>query len=79
MHVDEAKKFDKRNIARNIKDGIVTQKEYELHLGKLPDSSEKVYNPDEPSEESGGVESEMDEEGAGKKRSGKKKPKGKGN
>jgi len=43
MHIDENKKFDKRNIERNIKNGIITQKDYEIHLSKLPDSSDKTF------------------------------------
>ncbi len=47
MHIDEGKKFDKRNITKNIKDGIITQKDYEIFLSKLPDVSDKLFNPDE--------------------------------
>jgi hypothetical protein len=47
MHIDEGKKFDKRNIAKNIKNGIITQKDYEIFLSKLPDVSDKLFNPDE--------------------------------
>jgi len=47
MHIDEDKKFDKRNIVRNIKNGIITQKDYEILLSKLPDASEKLFNPEE--------------------------------
>lgn len=43
MHVDESKKFDKRNIERNIKDGIISKKEYESYLSKLPDLSDKIF------------------------------------
>lgn len=43
MHVDESKKFDKRNIERNIKDGIISKKEYENYLSKLPDLSDKIF------------------------------------
>jgi hypothetical protein len=51
MHIDENKKFDIRNIERNIKEGIISQKDYENYLSKLPDVSDKIYNPDEPFEE----------------------------
>jgi len=44
MHIDENKKFDKRNIEKNIKSGIITQKDYENYLSKLPDVSEKLFN-----------------------------------
>jgi len=47
MHTDENKKFDKRNVRKNINDGIITQKDYEVYLAKLPDVSEKLYNPEE--------------------------------
>ncbi len=52
MHVDESKKFDKRNITRNIKDGILTQKEYEAYLAKLPDVRGKIFVPEEEEMES---------------------------
>jgi len=42
MHIDESKRFDKRNVAQNIKNGIITQKDYEIFLSKLPDASEKL-------------------------------------
>ncbi len=47
MHIDEGKKFDKRNIARNIKDGVIIQKDYEIFLSKLPDVSDKLFSPEE--------------------------------
>jgi hypothetical protein len=43
MHIDENKKFDKRNIEKNIKSRIITQKDYEIYLSKLPDVSDKLY------------------------------------
>ncbi len=46
MHIDESKKFDKRNIERNIKDGIISEKEYENYLSKLPDLSDKIFDED---------------------------------
>ncbi len=62
MHIDEGKKFDKRNVTRNIKDGIIAQKDYEIFLSKLPDASEKLFNPEEspdiPEEAKFGKESE---------------------
>ncbi len=42
MHIDESKKFDKRTIERNLKEGIVSAKEWEQFLKKLPDVSDKV-------------------------------------
>ena len=47
MHIDENKKFDKRNVERNIKNGIITQKDYEIYLSRLPDVSDKIFNPEE--------------------------------
>ncbi len=47
MHIDEGKRFDKRNIAKNVKDGIITQKDYEIFLSKLPDVTDKLFNPEE--------------------------------
>jgi len=46
MHIDENKKFDKRNIEKNIKDGIITGKDYEMFIAKLPDVSDKLYSPE---------------------------------
>lgn len=42
QHIDENKKFDKRTIARNLKEGIVPTKEWEAFLKKLPDVSDKA-------------------------------------
>jgi len=47
MHTDENKKFDKRNIDRNRKDGIISQKDYEIYLSKLPDLRDRVFIPEE--------------------------------
>jgi hypothetical protein len=47
MHTDEEKRFDKRNIPRNLKEGVVTQKEYEVYLSKLPDLSESILDAEE--------------------------------
>ena len=52
MHIDEQKKFDKRNIERNIKNGTITQKDYEIYLSKLPDVSDKIFNPEESLDDS---------------------------
>jgi len=45
MHVDPEKKFDKRSIERKIREGLVSQKEYEDYLAGLPDLSGKVDSP----------------------------------
>jgi len=68
MHIDESKKFDKRNIERNLKEKIITQKEYENYLAKLPDVSDKIYIPEESEGSNNEDESEL------KKKKIKKKP-----
>jgi len=79
MHTDESKKFDKRNIERNIKEGIITQKDYEIYLSKLPDVSNKLANPEEESlDETAELGSKREEETPPKKKGAKKKAKGKG-
>ncbi len=57
MHIDESKKFDKRNIERNIKEGIISKKDYENYLSKLPDLSDKIFIPEEPKSSSSEFES----------------------
>jgi hypothetical protein len=78
MHIDEGKKFDKRNIERNIKDGIITQKDYEIYLSKLQDVSEKLFNPEAFLVDSNEFETKREAEIQPKKKSGKKKSKSKG-
>ena len=78
MHTDEGKRFDKRNIVRNIKDGVMTQKDYEIYLSKIPDASDKIFNPEEPHPESSDLEPEREEELEHKRKGVKKKAKGKG-
>jgi hypothetical protein len=78
MHVDENKKFDKRNIGRNIKDGIITKKDYEIYLSKLSDASDKLFDPEDYSVETDDLESKRKEEIQSKKRSIKKKTREKG-
>jgi hypothetical protein len=78
MHIDEDKKFDKRNIARNIKNGVVSQKDYEALLSKLPDVSNKLFNPEETSTDLGEVESRDVDETSSKKKGIRKKAKPKG-
>jgi hypothetical protein len=74
MHTDENKKFDLRNIERNIKSGIITQKDYEIYLSRLPDVSEKLFNPEQSPEESEELKGETTRP---KKKLEKKKGKGK--
>jgi len=78
MHIDENKKFDKRNIAKNVKNGVIVQKDYEFYLSKLPDVSDKLFNPEETSAELDELEPKNDSEILPKKRGLKKKSKGKG-
>jgi hypothetical protein len=78
MHIDETKKFDKRDIERNIKNGIMTQKDYEIYLSKLPDAIDKLFNPEESLTDSEALETKKDNEMQTKKRGLKKKTKGKG-
>ena len=78
MHIDEDKKFDKRNIAWNIKSGVITQKDYEIFLSKLPDVGTKLFNPEEAPTDSGEVESREVAETSLKKKVLKKKANGKG-
>ena len=77
MHIDEDKIFDKRNIAMNIRNGVITRKDYEIFLSKLTDSSEKLFNPEEISIDSGETESRKESEISSKKRGPRKKVKGK--
>jgi hypothetical protein len=77
MHIDEQKKFDVRNIARNIKNGIITEKDCEIYLSKLLDVSDKIFNPEESLNESKNVESKKDSESPPKKKETKKRTKGK--
>jgi hypothetical protein len=77
MHIDEEKRFDKRNLERNIKNGIITQKDYEIYLSKLSDVSDKVFD-EEESDESKDLESQKENEAQLRKREVKKKIKGKG-
>jgi hypothetical protein len=78
MHIDEGKKFDKRNIGKNIKEGVITQKDYEIFLSKLPDVRDKLFNPEETSTGIDEIESKKESEISSKKRAAKKKLKGKG-
>ncbi len=70
MHIDDEKKFDKRNVASNIKSGVFSQKEYEIYLSKLLDVSDKIFFP-EPEEPEPG------DQGGPKKKEEKKKTTGK--
>jgi hypothetical protein len=78
MHIDEDKKFDKRNIVRNIKNGVITQKDYDTFVSKLPDASNKLFNPEETLTDLGETGSREESETSSKKKTIKKKAKGKG-
>ena len=78
MHIDEGKKFDKRNTAKNIRSGIITQKDYEIFLSKLPDVSDKLFNPEECTPALDEIKSKKESEASLKKKRLKKKLKGKG-
>jgi len=73
MHIDENKKVDKRNIERNIKDGVITLKDYEIHLSRLPDASDKVFLPEEDRADLEEFESSSENEIQSKKKGLKKK------
>jgi hypothetical protein len=57
---------------------VITQKDYEAYLSKLADVSDKVFNPEETSEDSGEFESKREGESSSKKKEMKKKVKTKG-
>jgi hypothetical protein len=78
MHIDENKKFDKRNVERNIKSKMITQKDFEVYLSKLPDDSDKLFNPEESLEDTKELEMMKDDEISSKKKGLKKKSKTKG-
>jgi hypothetical protein len=78
MHIDENKKFDKRNVAWNIRNGIISQKDYETFMSRLPDASSKLFNPEESSSGQIEVEPREESETSFKKKGTKKKGKGKG-
>ena len=75
MHIDEDKILDKRNIGRNVKDGIMTQKDYEILLSKLPDARDKLFNPEETLTDLDEMESKREIEISSKKGGVKKKGK----
>ena len=47
MHTDENKRFDRRNIRSRLRRGLMTQKDYESYLSKLPDVSNKIFQTNE--------------------------------
>lgn len=73
MHIDENKKFDKRNIDKNLKNGVITEKDYDAFLSKLPDVSDKLFSPEETTVDTEDLESKK--QGETKKKAIKKKVK----
>lgn len=43
MHIDEKKRYDKRTIEQNLKEGLISQEEYEAYLANLPDVLDKIF------------------------------------
>jgi hypothetical protein len=76
MHTDETKKFDKRNVEGNIRSGIITKKDYESYLSKLPDVREKLFLPEESPQDTEG-KLRKDNEKTPRKKKTKKRAKGK--
>jgi hypothetical protein len=77
MHTDESKRFDKRNIESNLRRGLMVLKEYENYLNRLPDASDKIFDPEEASPRGQeDFEQRSDHEGVTKKRGGKGKVRG---
>ncbi len=75
MHTDQSKRFDRRNIQSHLRRGVMTSKEYESYIAKLPDVSDKIYDPEE---ESPGAEPDLTSGGEHDRSSKKKGGKGKG-
>jgi hypothetical protein len=77
MHTDENKRFDKRNIESSLRRGVMASKEYENYLNRLPDASDKIFDPeDESPGQQEDVELRGSHEDMTKKRGGKGKGKG---
>jgi hypothetical protein len=77
MHTDETKRFDKRNIESSLRRGFIGSKEHESYLNKLPDVSDKIFDPeDESPGEQEDLEFINDHDGITKKKGGKGKGKG---
>jgi hypothetical protein len=77
MHTDESKRFDKRNIESNLRRGFMAPKEHESYLNKLPDVSDKIFDPeDESPGKLEDLDTKIDHEEITKKKGGKGKGKG---
>ena len=42
MHIDDNKKFDRRTIEKNLREGIISAEEWKNFLRALPDVSDNV-------------------------------------
>jgi hypothetical protein len=76
MHTDESKRFDKRNIQSNLRRRVVSKKDYETYLTKLPDVSDKMFSFEEKSSEIGEELEEKRTLDVASKKKGKIKEKG---
>jgi hypothetical protein len=47
MHIDERKRYDKRNMENNLRGRGVLPKDYEAYLARLPDVGDKAYTPEQ--------------------------------
>ena len=47
MHIDERKRYDKRNMENNLRGRGVVPKDYEAYLARLPDVGDKAYTPEQ--------------------------------
>ncbi|NIO05723.1 MAG: hypothetical protein GTN74_14290 [Proteobacteria bacterium] len=54
MHIDEKKRFDKRTIDRRIRNGLISRKEFETYLKKLPNVAHKIDDEKEAGEKERG-------------------------
>ena len=70
MHIDESKKFDRRTIEKNLKEGTISAEEWENFLRALPDVSDNV---DFVMSGEGQTEETTNEEGRKSKESAEKK------
>ena len=77
MHTDETKRFDKRNVESNLRNGVISRKEYETYLSKLPDVSDKVFAEESSGDQEGPLP-DRDREIETKQKKLKKKSKAKG-
>ncbi len=75
MHTDNRKVFDRRNIEGNVRRGIVSRRDYEAYLSKLPDVSDKIAAPEEQDGQEGDGKSRKSDQGL---LEGKRIPKRKG-